>query len=137
MAIRYALACWADLTGSGKQRVYRYLTLKGHSGSSMRTMIKWDRPDSYDRNPMVIARDGDKIVGWSIESNDGEVWAFVMAKYRRKGIGRPLVKMVAKETSGKSIHVCNHDDLSRAFWTALGCPDSPIYGGEIGKEKLT
>jgi GNAT superfamily N-acetyltransferase len=128
MALEYSLTTWNDLTAYDRDVIYVKLTLQGTQGSAMRNLINYGGTGWFDQ-PLSVARSGGEVIGWSLWTNDDEIWVFVKPSYRNKGVGRSLVKLLSKKINSGSATICNHDGLSRAFWSSMGASDTDKFYG--------
>lgn len=134
MDVQYESTCWREISPEDRMRIYRYLTLKTGNGSGMKSLIR--SGDHWHDSPMTLARLDGRIIGWAIYTPTKSIWAFVMARYRRKGIGREMVHLLSPRLTENYVTVHNHDRLSRSFWKSVGCKDSHNYYGTLKLEDL-
>ena len=95
---------------------------------------------SFERSRhVVIARDGDRVVGMARLLSDGvcnayllDVWT--MSAYRRQGIGAAMVRQLMTRTPGQ--HIGLQTDDAEAFYTSLGYRYQPVFMSAIVGEWL-
>ena len=95
---------------------------------------------SFERSQhVVIARDGDRVVGMARLLSDGvcnayllDVWT--MSAYRRQGIGSAMVKLLMDCVPGQ--HVGLQTDDAQAFYASLGYRHQPAFMSAIVGEWL-
>ena len=101
---------------------------------------------SFERSQhVVIARDGDRVVGMARLLSDSvcnayllDVWT--MSAYLRQGIGAAMVRQLMARVPGQ--HIGLQTDDAEAFYTSLGyrtspssCPLSPANGSSTRPTK--
>jgi GNAT superfamily N-acetyltransferase len=86
--------------------------------SSLMCVAEWLAEGIAVDGLVAIATHQRYVLGWAYEG-DGELHVFVAPWWRRRGIGRKLVKEF--QNFGR-VDACYHDDTSRAFWRACGVP---------------
>ena len=95
---------------------------------------------SFERSQyVVIARDGDRVVGMARLLSDGvcnayllDVWT--MSAYRRQGIGTAMVRQLMARAPGQ--HVGLQTDDAEAFYASLGYRHQPVFMSAIVGEWL-
>jgi ribosomal protein S18 acetylase RimI-like enzyme len=95
---------------------------------------------SFERSQhVVIARDGDRVVGMARLLSDGvcnayllDVWT--MSAYRRQGIGAAMVRQLMARVPGQ--HIGLQTDDAEAFYTSLGYRHQPVFMSAIAGEWL-
>ena len=94
---------------------------------------------SNDPKHVVIARDGDRVVGMARLLSDGvcnayllDVWT--MSAYRRQGIGAAMVRQLMARVPGQ--HIGLQTDDAEAFYTSLGYQHQPVFMSAIAGEWL-
>ena len=95
---------------------------------------------SFERSQhVVIARDGDRVVGMARLLSDGvcnayllDVWT--MLAYRRQGIGAAMVRRLMARVRGQ--HIGLQTDDAEAFYTSLGYQHQPVFMSAIAGEWL-
>jgi len=95
---------------------------------------------SFERSQhVVIARDGDRVVGMARLLSDGvcnayllDVWT--MSAYRRQGIGAAMVRQLMARAPGQ--HIGLQTDDAEAFYTSLGYQHQPVFMSAIAGEWL-
>src|SRR5437868_14057513 len=94
---------------------------------------------SFERSQhVVIARDGDRVVGMARLLSDGVCNAYLLdvwtcSAYRRQGIGSAMIRRLMEQVPGQ--HIGLQTDDAEAFYASLGyrpsprsCPPSPAPG---------
>ena len=95
---------------------------------------------SFERSQhVVIARDGDRMVGMARLLSDGvcnayllDVWT--MSGHRRQGIGTTMVRQLMSRVPGQ--HIGLQTDDAEAFYTSLGYRHQPVFMSAIVGEWL-
>jgi len=86
---------------------------------------------SFERSQhVVIARDGDRVVGMARLLSDGVCNAYVVdvwthSAYRRQGIASTLMRMLADAVPGQ--HIGLQTDDAQAFYASLGYKPQPEF----------
>jgi ribosomal protein S18 acetylase RimI-like enzyme len=88
---------------------------------------------------VVIARDGDRVVGMARLLSDGVCNAYLVdvwtaSSYRRQGIGSSMVRYLADRVPGQ--HIGLQTDDAEAFYTSLGFRPQPIFMSAVSGEWL-
>jgi predicted GNAT family acetyltransferase len=101
-------------------------------------------PDALHRSfaqsqHVVIARDGDRVVGMARLLSDGVCNAYLVdvwtaSSYRRQGIASSMVQYLADQVPGQ--HIGLQTDDAEAFYTSLGFRPQPIFMSAVIGEWL-
>jgi ribosomal protein S18 acetylase RimI-like enzyme len=101
-------------------------------------------PDALHRSfaqsqHVVIARDGDRVVGMARLLSDGVGNAYLLdvwtaSSHRRQGIASSMVRYLANQVPGQ--HIGLQTDDAEAFYTSLGFRPQPIFMSAVIGEYL-
>jgi GNAT superfamily N-acetyltransferase len=96
------------------------------------------------RNPLakvILIDDNDKLVAWSLlipyVEPDGSYYEgqfYVRRSYRRRGLGKRLVKKAQQTVD--NLRICPHDYRSVAFFASIDDDFEPALGFEEEHEKI-
>ena len=95
---------------------------------------------SFERSQhVVIARDGERVVGMARMLSDGVCNAYLLdvwtkSTYRRRGIGAAMVRQLMSRVPGQ--HVGLQTDDAEAFYASLGYRHQPVFMSAIVGEWL-
>jgi len=81
----------------------------------------------------IDTKNSNKWVGWSViergnTKTDNYVFTFVTSAYRRKGVGKRLVKTVLGFADLKSVKAFLDERIARMFYKTMGAKDDSGYG---------
>ena len=95
---------------------------------------------SFERSQhVVIARDGERVVGMARMLSDGVCNAYLLdvwtkSTYRRRGIGAAMVRQLMSHVPGQ--HVGLQTDDAEAFYASLGYRHQPVFMSAVVGEWL-
>lgn len=104
-----------DRVTAGEVEMLARLTLPG--GSMGPALRRSKRRGTSAR--VVMLRVDHVVVSWALV-RPGETYMFTHPNHRRKGYGAQVLNHVQR--FDPNVQVCPHDEVSRAFFTAMGRP---------------